>query len=736
MDTIIARSNGTQASAGAITISHLEEGKLYDFVVYSRNRHMDAWEGHGSQSISARPLRAPTVPRDLRAVEINSTTVRLAFMRPEEAVSLSGYRISRLLSRDSLVSSLPLANQTVVASVDTSDLGLADVFVYVTGLQVGQIYFFAVQAVNPGGGGADMRITVRPFGPSSGPEGLQARMANSNSALLIWKAPINLGLSSGLQVSGYQVVAVMPPGARWDEAGSSIVQVGTTSVLSPSGGMTVSHALANTTIEQMQGLQLTYGVYALVRQDLDFGGGIVRGAVAVTSVAVGHIPSWSDQTPPDGSVIMAWIGQTVVVQLQVQDPDIATGAGNIRFELFGAAPPGSGQGIMSAGIVSEGAVLLSYLNHTATSQLIFKGSRQLSGSRYKVCVRGVDSTNLTTHPRCYSVQIPRPTPVFVSPPNNSSYATAVGCHLIIPLVAHDRTSFDLDPALGGSNGYQVFIQPLYTFTSSRYHELKSVGLPPGAALTTQSPVAKTVNVSLSATGVSSTSIPHIQTNPANANLQWIARKGQESYKYRVCVVAIDASKAFSSVGDTGGGAKGSDGGNDIFCLDIDVQRCRYCPQEQDSLQTVAKAWHGAWLEVWAGNHLYNTPDSLLFDAFPPLQSPAPPASNTGSARVAGGDFSTGERNKLQNSFDPIDVGVIYAVDAQDDLWHISLRYGLDMSDILFWNPDLADGKAKELQVSSYVVVCLCVCVCMCVHLCVCVCVLSVCCACMCVLMCV
>lgn len=114
---------------------------------------------------------------------------------------------------------------------------------------------------------------------------------------------------------------------------------------------------------------------------------------------------------------------------------------------------------------------------------------QLSGSRYKVCVRGVDGTNLTTDARCYSVEIPRPKPALVTPPNNSSYATAVGCHLIIPLVAQDRTSFDLAPALGEANGYGVLIQPLYTLRRSRYRLVKSVGLPLGALLTLPGAIA-------------------------------------------------------------------------------------------------------------------------------------------------------------------------------------------------------------------------------------------------------
>lgn len=167
-------------------------------------------------------------------------------------------------------------------------------------------------------------------------------------------------------------------------------------------------------------------------------------------------------------------------------------------------------------------------------------------------------------------------------------------------------------------------------------------------------------------------------NPSRANLEWIASKGQEGYKYVLCLVAIDSSRAYSSVGEPGG----REGDGEIFCVNVDVQRCRYCPSKHDSLQTVAKAWHAAWLEVWSGNHMYQTVDSLLFDASPPLQTPALPSA-TLDARTF---------------FNAIEVGVTYAVDLQDDLWHIARRYAVDLTDIIFWNPDLSDDEAKTQKV--------------------------------------
>jgi len=93
--------------------------------------------------------------------------------------------------------------------------------------------------------------------------------------------------------------------------------------------------------------------------------------------------------------------------------------------------------------------------------------------------------------------------------------------------------------------------------------------------------------------------------------------------------------------------------------------------------------------------MYDAPDSLPnFDISPPLQSPAPaaaPAAPASSTPVVSDAVSS------RNSFNPIEVGVVYSVESQDDLWHIAQRFGVDMADVLFWNPDLADGQAKQHQ---------------------------------------
>ena len=43
----------------------------------------------------------------------------------------------------------------------------------------------------------------------------------------------------------------------------------------------------------------------------------------------------------------------------------------------------------------------------------------------------------------------------------------------------------------------------------------------------------------------------------------------------------------------------------------------------------------------------------------------------------------------------IQVGPIYTVRKDEDLDHIALRYGIDLQDLLLWNPDVADRSAQE-----------------------------------------
>jgi len=139
-------------------------------------------------------------------------------------------------------------------------------------------------------------------------------------------------------------------------------------------------------------------------------------------------------------------------------------------------------------------------------------------------------------------------------------------------------------------------------------------------------------------------------NPASNDLVWRLRKGQEGFAYRLCFATMSANNA-----------------DDQLCISVTTARCQYCLKAEDSLQRIAKEWHTTWTEVWSGNHIIYNPDMLITEQI-------------------------------------VQVGPIYTVQKDEDLDHIALRYGVDLHDVLLWNPDVADTAAqsqhyviKELQ---------------------------------------
>ena len=132
-------------------------------------------------------------------------------------------------------------------------------------------------------------------------------------------------------------------------------------------------------------------------------------------------------------------------------------------------------------------------------------------------------------------------------------------------------------------------------------------------------------------------------NPASTNLVWRLRKGQEGFAYRLCFSTATANNA-----------------DNVLCLSVTTARCQYCSKPEDSVQRVAKEWHTTWTQVWSGNHILDNPDMLMTEQI-------------------------------------VQVGPIYTVQKDEDLDHIALRYGVDLDDLLLWNPDVADTCAQELH---------------------------------------
>ncbi|MGB1607158.1 MAG: LysM peptidoglycan-binding domain-containing protein, partial [Promethearchaeia archaeon] len=88
-----------------------------------------------------------------------------------------------------------------------------------------------------------------------------------------------------------------------------------------------------------------------------------------------------------------------------------------------------------------------------------------------------------------------------------------------------------------------------------------------------------------------------------------------------------------------------------YCIDIYVQRCKYCMRAGDSLEGVARAWKTSVAQLWSGNPHLLQPNLL-------------------------------EIGTLLN------VGVVYTVDVDDRLPLLAQMAGRSVKDLVAWNPDL------------------------------------------------
>ncbi len=85
-------------------------------------------------------------------------------------------------------------------------------------------------------------------------------------------------------------------------------------------------------------------------------------------------------------------------------------------------------------------------------------------------------------------------------------------------------------------------------------------------------------------------------------LAWQPLRGQEGASYSICL-AVRAS--FGGCSHTFfSPARYAEPGT--YCIKVDVQRCRYCAVEGDSLESIAASWGSSWLQLWGGNQLSQT----------------------------------------------------------------------------------------------------------------------------------
>uniref|UniRef100_A0A7S0EE32 Fibronectin type-III domain-containing protein n=1 Tax=Hanusia phi TaxID=3032 RepID=A0A7S0EE32_9CRYP len=143
----------------------------------------------------------------------------------------------------------------------------------------------------------------------------------------------------------------------------------------------------------------------------------------------------------------------------------------------------------------------------------------------------------------------------------------------------------------------------------------------------------------------------VVTNPVSYRLQWTPERHQEGYTYVVTLEAIGYIN--------GSNVPMVSSSNSMLTVRLTVLRCKMCVNNV-SLELIAQEWRTSWLNIWSGNHmLWQQNDISLGPVF------------------------------------TVDCGNGYYCD--DDLYHIGERYGVSVSDLLWWNPDIADDAGRSAK---------------------------------------
>lgn len=232
------------------------------------------------------------------------------------------------------------------------------------------------------------------------------------------------------------------------------------------------------------------------------------------------------------------------------------------------------------------------------------------------------------------------------------HQATMGCVFTTDVTAEDRTELRLSRQTALEKNYLVGISSIGGLMRSAYRETPFPALPAGAQL-----------------------FPQGLTQPTNNSItyrfQWTPRRFQEGFTYIVNLQARGFLGNTSVPGVEGSPLR-------EISLEINVLRCRFCTENADevSLSTLASEWRASWLSIWSGNHVLVDPDSVE-ETTVQLGPVVKVASTQGCDRDKLGDF------------------------CNDDLSHISSRYGVSVKDLLWWNPDLYDEAGGKDNYQLY-----------------------------------
>jgi len=200
------------------------------------------------------------------------------------------------------------------------------------------------------------------------------------------------------------------------------------------------------------------------------------------------------------------------------------------------------------------------------------------------------------------------------------YETGVGCTLRVPLRVEDHFAHPHD-------GERPMLQVLghrTTATTVYGQEVLSSALPMGAVVETAA-----------------------RANPYVSALVWQPTRGQEGRVYTVCMQVETQYKGcqyrFYAAPYQGHRAQ--------YCVEVAVERCKYCMVQGDSFVGLSMSYHSTYTQLWAGN------SHVLRPAHVPTEV-------------------------------PLNLGPVYKAVQEDSLQSLAAKFAVTVKDLLDWNPDL------------------------------------------------
>mmetsp|Transcript_51878 Transcript_51878/g.121822 ORF Transcript_51878/g.121822 Transcript_51878/m.121822 type:complete len:862 (+) Transcript_51878:241-2826(+) len=655
----------------------------------------------------------PSIPRNLTVLSVDTTSVSLAWVSPED----SGDGTPDGFAANVVYRVYYEGDCEATGTTDEGEVTTNATSVTLEGLCRGAVYLVNVSAYNPYGESADATTQARPVSPPVGVSALELVLnplsipntTGNSMARLQWGLPLDTGdTADGVDIVDYRV---------YDLITGLVVYEGSDQFydLQIAYGQTYRFGVA---AKNNQGPDL--GVFSA------FGNTSTVGPIEVFPPAVMTVeyssacaPFCEDPclnslrvfTPPQaagGSMLCeacngsscktsvpSPAGGACTEEVQdtcasgtcvtCEDPIMAVFVGSLSsFTIVAQMPPGTrpppaetsledagatmalGEGVVTVGdqtAMGQTAQSRFQVNITATADMLRREG--VSGaSDIPVCFIATTFQGLKSQ-LCLAVRVIGPAPVFRDlEEGGPERELRVGCAFTLGLQATDLTDYQvqtlpLDVVV--AKQYLIRVATNGSTLMSSYRSTPSRSNPEG--LTLRSPGVFMADNASDPFADPAALVDTTLAPPQNSffvQLAWTPRRQQEGFRYHVCVEAE---------GYIQGSQVPSNAPTRFSCHTLHVLRCRFCStQEAASLSSLASLWRAEWLSLWSGNH-----DLIAVEGGGEIQ--AGPVLKVGR----GGGCLVG------NS--PAACG--------DDLQHISTRYGVSVSDLLWWNPDIADEAARS-----------------------------------------